>query len=121
MSLKELECEYCTVEISFNEFCNNNGMCDSCYMYTSKNKTKIVKGCDNYLSCGNEANIHVGDGKLCDKCRNKVHEEMKKVFLNSPTGKKALSKFINGLQLALSVERGVNPKNQKNICKKKKK
>lgn len=103
---RQLSCEYCTEEITFNEYCNNNGLCDSCYRFECEGlpKTKIVRGCDNYLICGKDANISMGDGSLCDPCRTKVHNDIKKVFMNSPTGKKALAKFINGLQKALSVE-----------------
>lgn len=102
--MRYLECENCTCEITFNEYCNNNSLCDSCYRFECEGfqKTPVVQGCDNYLNCGNEANTKYGS--LCDQCRNKVHNEMKKVFLDSPTGKKALAKFINGLQRALSVE-----------------
>lgn len=108
-SMLDLKCEWCTSDITFNENANNAGLCDACFQYTvpshtKKSDTPIVRGCDNYLKCGNEANISMGNGLLCDPCRNKVHEDIKKVFMNSPTGKKALAKFINGLQKALSVE-----------------
>ena len=104
--LRDLECEYCTQEITFNEYCNNNGLCDYCYRFDceSGKNTKIVRGCDNYLNCGNEANVSMGDGLLCDPCRAKVNDDIQRVFLSSPSGKKALTKFINGLQRALSVE-----------------
>lgn len=101
--LKDLECEYCLCEITFNEYCNNNSLCDYCYRSECEGK-EAVRACDNYLNCGKNANVNVGNGLLCDPCRIKVHNDIKKVFLNSPTGKKALAKFINGLQKALSVE-----------------
>lgn len=103
----DLSCEWCTAEITFNENANNGGLCDSCFKYTIPSVTKktiIKRGCDNYMKCGNEANISMGNGLLCDPCRNKVHEDIKKVFMDSPSGKKQLAKFINGLQKALSVE-----------------
>lgn len=102
--IKELSCEYCTSEITFNEYCNNNALCDSCYRFECEGVPKVVRGCDNYLECGNDANIGMGNGSMCDPCRIKVHNDIKKVFMNSPAGKKALAKFINGLQRALSVE-----------------
>lgn len=104
--MKDLSCEYCTQEITFNEYCNNNALCDSCYRFYCEglSRDKIVRGCDNYLECGNDANVRVEDGSLCDPCRTKIHNDIKKVFMNSPSGKKALAKFINGLQRALSVE-----------------
>lgn len=108
---QDLMCEWCTSEITFTEFCHNSGLCDSCFTYTkpsvdtTKKTTIMVRGCDNYLNCSNEANVSMGNGLLCDPCRNKVHEDIKKVFMNSPTGKKALAKFINGLQKAMNVTR----------------
>jgi hypothetical protein len=104
--MRDLTCEYCISEITFNEYCNNNGLCDSCFRFQCEglSRDKIVRGCDNYLECGNDANVVVGDGSLCDPCRAKIHNDIKKVFMNSPAGKKALAKFIDGLQRALSVE-----------------
>ena len=93
--LRDLECEYCTKEITFNEYCNNNAMCDSCYMFHCQ-KTPVVRGCDNYLTCGQEANVGMGNGLLCDSCRSKL--EPKKET------KKNFTKFINGLKRAVSVE-----------------
>lgn len=105
----DLKCEWCLNEITFNENANNAGLCDECFKYTIQSETKkssvpTVRGCDNYMICKNTANISMGNGLLCDSCRYKVHEDIKKVFINSPTGKKELAKFINGLQKALSVE-----------------
>lgn len=67
-------------------------------------ETVIVRGCDNYLNCGQEANVSVGDGLLCDLCIKKAHSDVKKVFIGSTAGKEARTKFIKGLQRALSVE-----------------
>ena len=105
------QCDFCREEITYTEECHNGGICDACYRdATTQKETKVVRGCENYEKCKNEANIYMGNGKLCDVCRLQRHEDIK----NSSTKVvpiasvvqpvQNLSKFINGLERAMNVK-----------------
>lgn len=102
-------CDWCMTDIDDSEHKGNGGLCFDCLSYSRENECELcknarnstlgsgklctehfnrlingkdVKLCDNYVSCGEKANISMGLGNLCDKCRGVIKPVSIKSFIS---------------------------------------
>ena len=65
---RENECELCTN--ARNSTLGSGKLCSEHFNRLINKNGKDVKLCDNYVTCGEKANVSMGLGNLCDKCRD---------------------------------------------------
>lgn len=110
-------CDWCMIDVDDQEYKDNDGKCFDCLSYSRENECSLchnsrntylgggklcsscydkvvvnggdVKLCDNYTTCGEKANVSMGLGDLCDKCRSKDSKPVK-----------AVKSFISGVHRA---------------------